>query len=449
MEPIRYYSTNGDSPIVGFREALFQGQPPDGGLYMPTRIPRFSLDELLAHRGRPYSEVAFLALKSFLSQDIPEEVLWRIAQDAYNFPVPLEPVMGRRYLLRLDQGPTASFKDFAARFMARAMQHFSAERDESRIILVATSGDTGSAIANAFHNLKGLTIVVLYPRDEVSLRQAKQMNTLGGNVVAVAAGVKFDQLQAMAMRAFEDPDLRALRLTSANSINWGRLMPQVAYHLYAYCSLAQDTDERTIDAVASGNFGNVTADFLALRMGKPTERIIVATNENDEFPAFLETDIYRPIRPSKACLSNAMNVGNPSNLRRLFDLYNGRVDRDGRVSRMPDMKALRGDATAIAISDHLTRLTIQEVYEHHGVILEPHGAVAWAALKRYLSGRQDDPLAVATETAHPAKFPDALEAIGVRIDLPPSLAGLDDRRSHTVEIQGNYEELRELLRGLH
>jgi len=449
MEPIRYYSTNGDSPIVGFREALFQGQPPDGGLYMPTRIPRFALDELLALRGRPYSEVAFLALKSFLSQDIPEEVLWRIAQDAYNFPVPLEPVIGRRYLLRLDQGPTASFKDFAARFMARAMQHFNAERDESRIILVATSGDTGSAIANAFHNLKGLTIVVLYPRDEVSLRQAKQMNTLGGNVVAVEAGGKFDQLQAMAMRAFEDPDLRGLRLTSANSINWGRLMPQVGYHLYAYCSLARDTDERIIDSVASGNFGNVTADFLALRMGKPTERIIVATNENDEFPAFLETDIYRPIRPSKACLSNAMNVGNPSNIRRLFDLYGGRVDREGRVSRMPNMETLRGDAAAVAISDHLTRLTIQEVYERHGVILEPHGAVAWAALKRYLSGRKDDPLAVATETAHPAKFPDALETIGVKIDLPPSLAGLDDRPSHTVGIQGSYEELKDLLRGLH
>jgi threonine synthase len=183
-------------------------------------------------------------------------------------------------------------------------------------------------------------------------------------------------------------------------------------------------------------------------MGKPTERIIVATNENDEFPAFLETGIYRPVRPSRACLSNAMNVGNPSNLRRLFDLYGGRVDRDGVVRRMPDMESLRRDAAAISVSDHMTRLTIQEAYERHGVILEPHGAVAWAALKRYLGHRADEPLAVATETAHPAKFPEVLEELGVSIPLPPSMAGLDARASHVVEIAGKYEELKELLLGL-
>jgi threonine synthase len=250
------------------------------------------------------------------------------------------------------------------------------------------------------------------------------------------------------MRAFEDPDLRGLKLTSANSINWGRLMPQVGYHLYAYGAVAEREEDRVVDSVASGNFGNVTADFLALRMGKPMERIVVATNENDEFPAFLETDIYRPIQPSRACLSNAMNVGNPSNLRRLFDLYGGRVDRGGRVERMPDMAALRRDAAAVSVSDHVTRLTIQEAYEHHGVILEPHGAVAWAALKRYLGGRKDEPLAVATETAHPAKFPEVLRGLGVEIPLPPSLAGLDDLPSQTVDIWGTYEELRELLQGL-
>jgi threonine synthase len=445
MEPIRYYSTNGRVPLVHFREALFQGQPPDGGLYMPSRIPAFSLDDLWALKGRSYPEVAFFCLKGFLLGEIPEEVLWKITESAYDFPVPLEHVTARRYLLRLDQGPTASFKDFAARFMARTMQYFTASSEEHRIILVATSGDTGSAIANAFHNLSGLTIVVLYPRDEVSLRQAKQMNTLGGNVVAVASPEKFDQLQALAMKAFEDPDLEDLRLTSANSINWGRLMPQVAYHFYAYTSLAEKKGERIVDSVASGNFGNVTADFLSLRMGKPVERIIVATNENDEFPAFLETGIYRPVRPSRACISNAMNVGNPSNLRRLFDLYGGKIDRDGRVHRMPDLDSLRKDARAVSISDHLTRLTIQEVFDHYGVVLEPHGAVAWAALKRYLDGRPDEPLAVATETAHPAKFPEVLHEFGVRTALPPSLQGLDERPSEVVEITGYYEELKELL----
>jgi threonine synthase len=445
MEPIRYYSTNGEAPVVSFREALFQGQPPDGGLYMPTRIPAFSLDEIWALRGRSYQEVAFACLRGFLSQEIPEDALWKITEGAYDFPVPLEHVTARRYLLRLDQGPTASFKDFAARFMARAMQYFATSREEDRIILVATSGDTGSAIANAFHNLSGLKIVVLYPRAEVSLRQAKQMNTLGGNVVAVGAGEKFDHLQALAMRAFEDEDLRSLRLTSANSINWGRLMPQVAYHIFAYTSLAEEKGERIVDSVASGNFGNVTADFLALRMGKPIERVIVATNENDEFPAFLETGLYRPVRPSRACISNAMNVGNPSNLRRLLDLYGGQVDREGRIRRMPDMEALRKNAWAVSVSDHLTRLTIQEAYERYGVILEPHGAVAWAALRRYFEGRADEPLAVATETAHPAKFPEVLQEFGVNPELPPSLQGLDERPSEVVEIAGRYEELKELL----
>lgn len=448
MEPIRYYSTAGQAPLATFREALFQAQPPDGGLYMPTRIPRLSRDEIWGLRGRPYSEVAFAALRPFLETEIPHETLWRITHEAYDFPVPVERVVGRRYLLRLDRGPTASFKDFAARFLARAMKHFSNERDEERVILVATSGDTGSAIANAFHGLEGLKVVVLYPREEVSLRQAKQMNTLGANVVAVAAGAKFDKLQAMAMQAFEDPDLKRLRLTSANSINWGRLLPQVGYHLYAYVSVAESPEDLPVDSVASGNFGNVTADFLAVRMGKLVERIVVATNENDEFPVFLETGIYRPIRPSRACLSNAMNVGNPSNLRRLLDLYGGRIDREGRIHKMPDMEALRRDATAIAISDHLTRLTIQEAYEQHGVILEPHGAVAWAALKRYLWGREQNVLAVATETAHPAKFPEVLQELGVEVEPPPSLAGLEQRPSYEVRIQGHYEELKELLLSL-
>ncbi len=445
MEPIMYYSTNGESPLVSFREALFQGQPPDGGLYMPTRIPRLGEGELWALRGRPYPEVAFHAVRPFLLGEVPEEALWEITQEAYNFPVPLEHVVGRSYLLRLDQGPTASFKDLAARFMARIMQYFTASQDEHRIILVATSGDTGGAIANAFHNLKGLTVVVLYPKDEVSLRQAKQMNSLGGNVVALAAQAKFDQLQAMAMRAFEDPDLDGLKLTSANSINWCRLLPQVGYHLYAYTALAERRDERLVDSVASGNFGNVTADFLAKRMGKPVEKIIVATNENDEFPAFLETGIYRPIRPSKACLSNAMNVGNPSNLRRLLDLYGGKMDRQGALYRMPDMEALRRDAAGIAISDHLTRLTIEGTYHRYGVILEPHGAVAWAALRRFLACRSDEPLAVATETAHPAKFPEVLREIGVEPEVPPSLTGLDQRESQAKEISGDYSELKEII----
>jgi threonine synthase len=445
---ILYYSTSGNAPLVGFREALFRGQPPDGGLYMPTRIPTISAEQIQGLKGRPYREVAFEVLLAFLEHEIPRSELERITFDAYNFEVPIERVHDRRYIIRLDRGPTASFKDFAARFMARTMQYFQRSEDRERIILVATSGDTGSAIAHAFLGLEGFRVVVTYPRHEVSDRQARQMNTLGGNIIAVAAEAKFDQLQANAIRAFEDPDLAGLNLTSANSINWCRLMPQVGYHFYSYTAVEARKDEPIIDSVSSGNFGNVTADFLTMRMGKPVRKIIVATNENDEFPCFLETGLYRPIRPSRACLSNAMNVGNPSNLRRLFNLYGGAVERDGTVRKLPDLEALRRDAVGISVSDHCTRLTIQEVYERYGVVLEPHGAVSWAALKRYLALRGEETLCVATETAHPGKFPEVLKQIGVEPELPESMKGLDDKEPRCVELPGDYAALKELLLGL-
>jgi threonine synthase len=447
-EKIRYRSTAGKAPLREFPEALFEGQPPDGGLYMPTRIPTMDPGELHALRGRPYREVALAVLSRFLCDEIPGPELERITSEAYNFPVPVERVHDRRHVIRLDQGPTASFKDFAARFMARTMQFYQRREDAGRIILVATSGDTGSAIANAFWNLDGFRVVVVYPRDEVSDRQARQMNTLGGNVIALASRAKFDQLQANAIRAFEDPDLARLRLTTANSINWCRLMPQIGYHFYGYTALNPEQGEPVVDAVSSGNFGNVTADFISKRMGKPVTKILVCTNENDEFPSFLETGLYRPIRPSHACMSNAMNVGNPSNMRRLFDLYGGRIDRNGVVHRMPDLGALRRDAEGISVSDALTRLTIQHVYETHRVLLEPHGAVSWAALNRYLSLTGQEPLCIATETAHPAKFPEALREIGVEPDLPESMKGLDEKAQNFVELTGDFAEFKDFLLGL-
>ncbi len=445
---IRYYSTAGKAPVKDFHEALFLGQPPDGGLYMPTQIPSLDIEEIDDLKGRPYREVALAVLSKFLHQEIPKAELEKITFDAYNFEVPIENIHDRRHIIRLDQGPTASFKDFAARFMARTMQFFQQTEDTGRVILVATSGDTGSAIANAFLDLEGFRVVVTYPKHEVSERQARQMNTLGGNIMALSCDTKFDQLQANAFRAFEDPDLSGLRLTSANSINWCRLMPQIGYHFYSYTALNPEKGEPIVDAVASGNFGNVTADFIARRMGKPVSRILVTTNENDEFPGFLETGIYRPIRPSHACLSNAMNVGNPSNMRRLFDLYNGRIDRDGVVHKMPDLAALRKHAEGISISDSLTRLTIQRVYETYGVLLEPHGAVSWAALHRYLSYKKEEPLCIATETAHPGKFPEALRDIGVEPELPESMKGLDEKEQKFTELSGDYETLKEFLLGL-
>jgi threonine synthase len=445
MEKVLYYSTRGKAPLSTFKEVLFQGQAPDGGLYMPSEIPQITEEEIHNLRKRPYHEVAFAVLSRFLREEIPTDDLYQMCEEAYDFEVPIERVNDRHYLIRLDRGPTASFKDFAARFMAMAMQYFAKEEDQERIILVATSGDTGGAIANAFSGLDGLKVVVLYPKTEVSVRQAKQMNTLGGNVIAIETDAKFDQLQANAIRAFEDRVLKGKSLTSANSINWCRLFPQVGYHLYSYCQITEEKGQRVIDSVASGNFGNVTADFIAVRMGKPIERIIVATNENDEFPVFLETGLYRPIRPSKACISSAMNVGNPSNLRRLFDLYGGQIERDGTIHKLPDMGALRRDSVGISVSDNLTMATIREVYEQHGVTLEPHGAVAWAALRRYLLLHPSETTAVVTETAHPAKFPEQLESIGVKTEPPESLRALDQRPSEAVKMSGDYEELQAFL----
>jgi threonine synthase len=445
MGRILYYSTAGKAPLLSFRDVLFQGQAPDGGLYMPTEIPRISLDEIDSLRGKPYNYIAFAIIRKFLHDEIPEYDLYKICEEAYDFEVPIEMVCKKCYIIRLDRGPTASFKDFAARFMARIMQYYLKGEERERIVLVATSGDTGGAIANAFYGLQGLKVVVLYPKREVSPMQAKQMNTLGGNVYAIETDAKFDQLQANAIRAFEDPDLKEKGLTSANSINWCRLMPQVAYHIYGYCQVNERKGEKIIDSVASGNFGNVTADFISMRMGKPVERIIVATNENDEFPVFIETGIYRPIRPSKACVSNAMNVGNPSNLRRLFNLYGGEIDRMGQVIRMPDLEALRRDCWGISISDNLTVATIRETYEKYGIVLEPHGAVAWAALKRYLFLSHSETIAIATETAHPSKFLEELETMGIKTEIHKGIKDLIGKKSCAIEMSGDYDTLKAYL----
>jgi threonine synthase len=457
MGKIMYKSVGGSggSPLADFGEVLFRGQAPDGGLYVPTEIPGFSQAEIRAMRHKPYQEVASSVMYKFLrDDDLPEEKLREIVHDAYDFPVPIERVHGNRYIIRLDQGPTASFKDFAARLMARVMHYYIKEKpdtpcrlfeklDKGLNILVATSGDTGAAIAAAYHGLPGIKVIVTYPIDEVGHVQARMIDKWGDNVTAIACHASFDQLQKNNIRAFSDPDLKGKNNTSANSINWCRQWPQISYHWFAYTSLA-DSGETILDSVSSGNFGNVTADFYAWRMGKPNRRIIVATNENDEFPVFMETGVYRPIK-SKNCLSNAMNVGNPSNMRRLFHLYGGEIGSDGVVRRMPDLEKMRRDAVSFYITDDLTRATAEEAWRNHGIVLEPHGAVSYAALTRYEMLTGDDGLRVSTETAHPAKFPGFLRDLGIEFDVPETLKGLEEARSNSLEMSGEYEEFKEFL----
>jgi threonine synthase len=448
-EPIRFYSTNRNVPLATLDEALLQGQAADRGLFMPERFPALPADELAPLAGKAYRETAFAVLRHYTAGVIADETLRALCEEAYDYDVPLEHVTGRRYLMRLDRGPTASFKDFAARMMARWMGVLMQREGGDLVILTATSGDTGSAVAHAYHGVERVHMVVLFPIAEVSDRQRRQMTTLGGNVTTIAVNGKFDDCQAMVKRALADPDLGGIRLTSANSINIGRLLPQAAYYVYAYVNLADAVGgEPIVICVPSGNFGNMMGAVIAARMGLPIERLVIATNANDEVPIFLRTGEYRKIVPSRVCISNAMNVGHPSNFARLVDAYGGWMDETGVLHEAPDLERMRRDLYAVSINDDETRATIKAAYERYGVILEPHGAVGWAGLERYWHEcvGDNDPLAVSIETAHPAKFPEEIQAtIGVTPETPPSLAGLEDRPESYETMPAEYEPFRDWL----
>ena len=420
------------------------GQAPDEGLFMPERIPAIPLREIAAVKDKPYAEAAMLVVEAFLPGEISRTTLKKIISSAYPFNVPLEKVAGRKYVMRLDQGPTASFKDFAARLMARLMGHLKGYGNRLNV-LVATSGDTGSAVGDAFKGVSGINVFILYPREEVSDRQKKQLDTIGENVRALSMDGKFDDCQNLVKQAFADPTLRRLNLTSANSINFGRILPQIVYYVYAYAQLAEP-GEGIVFSVPSGNFGNALGCEYARRMGLPVKKLVMPTNENDEFPKYLEAGLYEKISPSRACLSNAMNVGHPSNLARFFDLYGGTVDRNGTVHRYPDWTRMKENIFSVSVSDQETRETIARVYNQYGVILEPHGAVGWQGLEIYLERSGDSSLCVSLETAHPAKFPEEIKkAIGIDPELPDSMKGLDQKRGEADPLPNDYSKFRDYL----
>jgi len=448
MAQILLHSTNGKSPAVSLREALMMGQAPDKGLYLPDSFPRFTPEEIAAFGTMPYHEIAYRVLSKYCEGILPEHDLNHLCQDAYNFDVPLEPVRGmdRVAIMRLDQGPTASFKDFAARMMARLIGRFVREAGETLTILVATSGDTGSAVASAFHGVAGIRVIVLFPIDEVSARQRKQMTTLQDNVRTVAMNGKFDDCQALVKRAFADPELKHIPLSSANSINIGRLLPQSVYYFYAASRLA-NAGEPVVICVPSGNFGNMMGAVIAGQMGLPIRKLVVPVNGNDEFPKFLGTGGYARIEPSRNCLSNAMNVGHPSNLARLVGVYGGKMDETGALHRSPDMQAMRSDLFSSSVSDEQTRATIKQAWQQHELLLEPHGAVGWHGFLDYL---RMEPLgnspAVVLETAHPAKFPDEIEkALGFTPAVPPTLAALDELAEDYDKMGVDYTTFRDYL----
>ncbi len=472
MAKILFRSTNNKSELVSFKDALLRGQAPDYGLYMPVKIPKLSKEEIYSFKSKEYHEIAFEIAKKFIGDEISDNELKGLCKDAYNFNIPLEKVENNAYIMRLDRGPTASFKDFAARLMARLMHYFASKENKKLTVLVATSGDTGGAVAAAFYGLENVDVVVLFPEKEVTGRQRKQMTTLGKNIKALAVKGKFDDCQALVKRAFNDKELSSLNLTSANSINFGRLLPQAVYYFYAYAKLAKN-NEKIIFSVPSGNFGNLMGGVIAREMGLPVEKFIVAVNENDEFPYFLKSGSYKAVVPSRKCSSNAMNVGHPSNLARLIDFYDGwlydernekgEVVKKGILKRNPDMEKLRKDFVSFSISNEEANKTIKNAYEKYKILLEPHGAVGFAALEMseilWISEHAQKPsvfdkakiskdkLVVSLETADPAKFPDEIKKVlNIEPKVPKSLAGLDAKEEKFEVISNDYGEFKKRIK---
>lgn len=441
MQAPKFHSTNRRSSRVSFRDALLRGLAPDGGLYMPDVIPEKDPKKVRTQSDLGYEHLAAHILESFIT-DISSNDLHRICMDAYDFEVPLEQAGESTRILRLDRGPTASFKDFAARMMARLMEHYLSEEKQQIHILVATSGDTGSAIAHAFHGMPSIQVTVLFPEKEVSELQRKQMTTLGDNVRILALRGKFDDCQALVKKAFLDPDLAHLKLSSANSINIGRLLPQSIYYWHAWCQLCKP-DESIQFAVPSGNFGNLTGGWLAKQMGLPVARFIVGTNENDAFPEFTETGQYHPIIPSRNCLSSAMNVGHPSNLPRLIEQFGGQMDETGKLLEKPNLEEMRLLFRSTAVTDTTTRATIREVYRNLSVLLEPHGAVAWKAWEdNHIKGIKS----VILETAHPAKFPKEIkELLNLDPEIPPAIKKVMKKKEAYDTIEAEYKTFKKHL----
>lgn len=431
---MQLYSTNNPALRVGFREAIFQGLPADKGLFMPTEIPRLPEDFLNNQIQYNFQEIAFTVAHNLLHGEIPNTELRGIVERALNFPAPVVLLDERTGILELFHGPSLAFKDFGARFMAEVMAHFNRDEDRELTILVATSGDTGGAVAMGFHRTPGIRVVILYPSGKVSPLQEKQLTTLGDNITALEVAGTFDDCQALVKQAFLDPEIAArLRLSSANSINIARLIPQTFYYFEAYKQVA-GYGMPVVFSVPSGNFGNLTAGLLARRMGLPVHHFIAATNSNNVVPRYLETGSYQP-RSAVRTLSNAIDVGAPSNFARMLDLY-------GSTWNM-----MRGDISGFAFSDEATRAAMREVDQDFGYALDPHGAVGYLALGEYQQ-KYPDTFGVVLETAHPAKFLEDVEAIlGREIEVPAQLAELAGREKVAKRINADYGAFREWLTG--
>lgn len=431
---MQYYSTNGNSPKVSLQEAVVHGLASDKGLFMPEVIPTIPKAFFNNISEMSLQDISYVVANTLFGQDIDSKTLKTIVNDTLNFDIPLVHVDENRYSLELFHGPTLAFKDVGARFMARLLGHFNKKKGDDVVnVLVATSGDTGSAVANGFLNVPGVRVFVLYPKGKVSRIQECQFTTLGANITALEVNGTFDDCQALVKNAFMDKELNEkMQLTSANSINVARFLPQMFYYFYAYAQLAKlgKPLDKIVMSVPSGNFGNITAGLIGKRMGLPISRFIAANNRNDIFYQYLQTGEYCP-KASVQTIANAMDVGAPSNFARILDLYGNSHEK------------IKNEISGCTYTDEQIAKTLKETYNKTGYLLDPHGAVGYRSL---LDGLKPDEIGIFLETAHPAKFKETVEdIIGAPISIPSKLAAFMKGTKSTVKMSSSFSNFKKYL----
>lgn len=428
---MKFYSTNNKLHRVSLREAVLRGLAPDNGLYMPEIIPEFDQKLFSTLHSLTFSEIAFAIAHKFIGDDLEKSVIKKMVDHTISFGAPLVEIEENVFALELFHGPTLAFKDFGARFMSQLLMHYAQEQDREVTVLVATSGDTGSAVANGFLDVAGVRVVILYPSEKVSALQEKQFASLGKNITAVEIDGSFDDCQRLVKLAFQDEAINSsLFLTSANSINIARLIPQAFYYFYAWSRIKKK--ESVVFSVPSGNFGNLTAGLIAKRMGLPINHFVASTNSNDVVPTFLQSKLFKP-RASVTTISNAMDVGDPSNFTRILDLYQN------------DWEKMKQDISGYSFSDRETREIMQRIFKQSNYVLDPHGAVGLLGLKKYLHTSKNT-TGIFLETAYPAKFKDVVELILTQeLVLPKELEQLSLKEKKSITCSSDYASLQKFL----
>jgi threonine synthase len=426
-----YYSLNHQSSNVSFAEATVKGQAPDKGLYFPERVPTLSKEFIQNIRNYSKEEIGFTVIKPYVGESIPDEVLQQIVTETINFDFPLLKITENISSLELFHGPTLAFKDVGARFMSRCLGYFNRNSNHHTTVLVATSGDTGGAVANGFLGVEGVDVIILYPSGKVSPIQELQLTTLGQNITAIEVKGNFDDCQAIVKQAFIDDDLnKKYSLTSANSINVARWLPQQLYYFFAYQQWQYE--ESPIICVPSGNFGNICAGIVAYISGLPVKHFIAACNANDTVPEFLQTGKYTA-KQAVATISNAMDVGNPSNFVRILELFAQKIEN------------LKSIFSSVSVDDAITKATIKEVFEKYNYLLDPHGAVAYKAINDYIQDHPNDKGFI-LETAHPVKFPDTVEEVtGITIKIPENVQHLLSKSKKSVMLNSSFKAFKDWM----